>query len=81
MNDNPKVDSQRSDYDLYAALMLSNILDSEQATAEPKMPTIVDETEDINSNDVIWYVYHRYIPIELFKLTKNQGFPLTNILK
>jgi hypothetical protein len=52
MNDNAKVDSQRSDYDLYAALMLSDLLDSEQITAEPK--GLEEPIEDIS--DVIWYI-------------------------
>lgn len=72
MNDNPKVDSQHTDYDLYASLMLYNLLDSEEVTATNE-PIIEEKSiEDIN-NDVIWYVEY-YIELSfMLKLTKTKG--------
>lgn len=62
MDDTLNVDRQSSDYDLYAALMLSNLLDNEQDIKDQQIQmdrqresnqVELEEAED--SNDVIWY--------------------------
>lgn len=50
---NGDISEESSGYDLYAALMLSNMLDTEQAITEKKeeeSPTLQEDT----NHDVIW---------------------------
>lgn len=63
MNDTSSVDQHASDHDLYAALMLSNLLDNEQdvkdqqTQMERQRVSVIAELDEANdSNDVIWYL-------------------------
>ncbi|KAI9252719.1 hypothetical protein EDC94DRAFT_272569 [Helicostylum pulchrum] len=81
MDETLKADRQYADYDMYAALMLSNLLDNEQDVKDQKVQverqqTIQEEDEEEEQEDIIWVPADKHpqiAPTEFANFIKTHG--------